>query len=47
MAQLLAWLTERKLEPVVGKVFALENFRDAFRTMQNRAALGKMVIRIG
>lgn len=47
MAQLFAWLTERKLEPVVGKIFALEDFREAFRTMQNRAALGKMVVRIG
>jgi NADPH2:quinone reductase len=47
MAQLFTWLTEKKLEPVVGKVFALEDFRDAFRTMQNRTALGKMVVRIG
>ena len=47
MAQLFSWLTEKKLEPVVGKVFAFEDFRDAFRTMQNRAALGKMVVRIG
>ena len=47
MAQLFTWLTEKKLQPVVGKVFALEDFRDAFRTMQTRAALGKMVVRIG
>ncbi len=46
MASLFSWLAERKLEPVVGKVFAFEDFRDAFRTMQTRAALGKMVIRI-
>jgi NADPH2:quinone reductase len=44
---LLTWLADRKLEPVVGKVFAFEDFCDAFRTMQNRAALGKMVVRIG
>ena len=37
----------KETEPVVGKVFALEDFRDAFRTMQTRAALGKMVVRIG
>ena len=37
--QLFTWLTERKLEPVVGQVFALDYFRDAFRTMR-RAALG-------
>jgi len=47
MAQLFAWLTEGKLQPVVGKVFEFEDFREAFRTMQNRAALGKMVVRIG
>ena len=46
MAKLFSWLAERKLEPVVGKVFAVEDFRDAFATMQTRAALGKMVIRI-
>jgi NADPH2:quinone reductase len=32
---------------VVGQVFAFNDFRDAFKTMQNRAALGKMVVRIG
>ncbi|MDB5580570.1 MAG: quinone oxidoreductase, partial [Bradyrhizobium sp.] len=47
MAQLFTWLTEKKLEPVVGQVFAFDDFRDAFRTMQNRTALGKMVVRIG
>ena len=46
MVQLFSWLAELKLEPVVGKVFAFEDFRDAFRTMQTRSALGKMVIRI-
>jgi NADPH2:quinone reductase len=46
MSQLFTWLTEKKLDPVVGKLFAFEDFRDAFRTMQTRAALGKMVVRI-
>ncbi|QWG17125.1 NADPH:quinone oxidoreductase family protein [Bradyrhizobium sediminis] len=46
MSQLFTWLTEKKLEPVVGKIFAFEDFRDAFRTMQSRSALGKMVVRI-
>jgi NADPH:quinone reductase len=27
-------------------VFALDDFREAFRTMQTRGALGKMVVRI-
>lgn len=46
-AQLPTWLKERKFVPVVGRVFPLADFRDAFKTMQTRAALGKMVVRIG
>ena len=46
-AQLFTWLSEKKLVPVVGQVFPFTDFRDAFRAMQNRSALGKMVIRIG
>lgn len=46
MAQLIGWLADGKLKPAVGRVFALEDFREAFRTMQTRAALGKMVVRI-
>jgi NADPH:quinone reductase len=47
MSQLFAWLEQDKLNPVVGQVFPFENFRDAFTTMQTRAALGKMVVKIG
>jgi NADPH2:quinone reductase len=46
MSQLFTWLTEKKLDPVVGKISAIEDFREAFRTMQTRSALGKMVVRI-
>ncbi|HKU07254.1 MAG TPA: zinc-binding dehydrogenase, partial [Bradyrhizobium sp.] len=46
-AQLLSWLSDKKLAPVVGQVFDFADFREAFRTMQTRAALGKMVVRIG
>lgn len=46
LSQLFTWLTEKKLDPVVGRIFAFEDFRDAFRTMQTRSALGKMVVRI-
>jgi NADPH:quinone reductase len=46
-AQLFSWLSEKKLVPVVGQVFSFADFRDAFRTMQTRSALGKMVVRIG
>ena len=45
-AQLFAWLSEKKLVPVVGQVFPFADFREAFRTMQTRSALGKMVVRI-
>jgi NADPH2:quinone reductase len=46
-SQLSSWLRDGKLTPVVGKVFAFDDFREAFRTMQTRSALGKMVVRIG
>ena len=46
-AQLMNWLGEKRLAPVVGQVFDLADFREAFKTMQTRAALGKMVVRIG
>jgi NADPH2:quinone reductase len=46
LSQLFAWLREKQLDPVVGRIFAFEDFREAFRTMQTRSALGKMVIRI-
>jgi NADPH2:quinone reductase len=45
-AQLLSWLSDKKLVPVVGQVFPLADFRDAFKAMQTRAALGKMVVQI-
>ena len=46
MGKLLTWLEERALRPVVGRVFEFENFREAFKTMRSRLALGKMVVRI-
>jgi len=46
MSELIGWLAGGKLKPVVGRVFALGDFREAFRTMQTRGALGKMVVRI-
>jgi NADPH2:quinone reductase len=45
MAQLFDWLASGKLSPVVGKVVPFENFRDAFKTMQSRSALGKMIVK--
>ncbi|PSO13911.1 NADPH:quinone oxidoreductase family protein [Bradyrhizobium sp. MOS003] len=46
MSELIGWLADGKLKPAVGRVFALEEFREAFKTMQTREALGKMVLRI-
>jgi NADPH2:quinone reductase len=46
ISQLFTWLREKQLVPVVGQIFAFEDFRDAFKTMTTRAALGKMVVRI-
>lgn len=46
MTELTGWLAAGQLKPVVGSVFAFEDFREAFKTMQTRAALGKMVVRI-
>ena len=45
IAQLFDWLASGKLQPVVGKVVPFENFREAFRTMQSRSALGKMIVK--
>ena len=45
IAQLFGWLASGKLSPVVGKVVPFENFREAFKTMQSRSALGKMIVK--
>jgi NADPH2:quinone reductase len=45
IAQLFDWLASGKLNPVVGKVVPFENFREAFKTMQSRSALGKMIVK--
>ena len=45
IAQLFDWLASGKLKPVVGKVVPFENFREAFKTMQSRSALGKMIVK--
>jgi NADPH2:quinone reductase len=34
------------LTPVVGKVVSFESFREAFKTMQSRSALGKMIVKL-
>jgi NADPH2:quinone reductase len=47
ITQLFDWLASGKLQPVVGKVVPFENFREAFKTMQSRSALGKMIVKFG
>jgi NADPH2:quinone reductase len=47
IAQLFDWLASGKLQPVVGKVVPFEKFREAFKTMQSRSALGKMIVKFG
>jgi NADPH2:quinone reductase len=47
IAQLFDWLASGRLQPVVGKVVPFEDFREAFKTMQSRSALGKMVVKFG
>jgi NADPH2:quinone reductase len=46
IAQLFSWLASGKLSPVIGKVVPFENFREAFKTMQSRSALGKMIVKV-
>jgi NADPH2:quinone reductase len=45
IGQLFDWLASGQLSPVVGKVVPFENFREAFKTMQSRSALGKMIVK--
>ena len=47
IGRLMEWLDRGDLQPVIGEVFAFEDFHEAFRRMQGRTAAGKMVIRIG
>jgi NADPH2:quinone reductase len=45
--QLSAWLAEDKLHPVIGKVFPLNQAREAYTLMQEGKNYGKIVLRIG
>lgn len=44
--RLLAWIRNAELQPVIGRVVPFADFREAFRAMEGREALGKMVIQI-
>ena len=47
LAGLVGWLKDGRLKPVVGQVFEFENFKDAFKALTSRTAVGKMVVKIG
>lgn len=44
--ELFRLLSEGLLQPAVGQVFELADFREAFRTLAGRQALGKVVVRV-
>jgi NADPH:quinone reductase len=45
--QLSEWLKDGKLHPVIGKVFPLEQAREAYTLMQEGKNYGKVVLKIG
>ena len=45
--QLSEWLAAGKLQPVIGKVFPLEQAREAYTLMQEGKNYGKIVLKIG
>jgi NADPH2:quinone reductase len=45
--QLSEWLAAGKLHPVIGKVFPLENAREAYTLLQEGKNYGKIVLKIG
>jgi NADPH2:quinone reductase len=45
--QLSEWLAAGKLNPVIGKVFPLEQAREAYTLMQEGKNYGKIVLKIG
>jgi len=45
--RLSAWLAAGKLTPVIGKVFPLEQAREAYTLMQEGKNYGKIVLKIG
>jgi NADPH2:quinone reductase len=44
MRQLLSWLSEGKLQPLVSKVYALDRAAEALRAIMDRQATGKLVL---
>ena len=45
--QLSAWLSERKLNPVIGAVLPLERAAEAYKLLQEGKNYGKVVLKIG
>ena len=46
LEKLYGWLESKAFEPVIGRIFDFKDYREAIKTIQNRSALGKMVVRI-
>jgi NADPH:quinone reductase len=46
LTDLFRLLSEGRVKPAVGKVFEFEHFRDAFKALASRQALGKVVVRV-
>jgi NADPH:quinone reductase len=46
LTDLLRLLSEGRLKPAIGKVFEIKDFRDAFKVLAGRQALGKVVVRV-
>ncbi len=46
MEQIVRWVADGKLKPHIHKIFPLEKTADAIRELDNRAATGKVIIKI-
>ena len=44
--QLLVWMAEGKLKPVIGESYPLEQYEKGFLSLQNRKAVGKVVLTV-
>ncbi|MBX2817679.1 MAG: NADPH:quinone oxidoreductase family protein [Saprospiraceae bacterium] len=45
--QLAQWIASKKLKPHIGKVFSLDESREALRWVDERKALGKILVKVG
>ena len=45
VAQMMKWIQEGKLKPLVSKVYDFSNYMEAFKAMMGRKVVGKIVIK--